>query len=119
MKKNILLHLLLLILVLMLFSCEEEAKITIQNNVHNATLEQISWDKYSIGHSLMPGVKSQKYTVYGHKNDFPKTSMVKFYMKRNGNQVYLETKNTFTLNIDDDLLIIISDTTEVINPLLQ
>ena len=114
--KKIILLCLLLVLVLALFSCDENANITIQNNVHNATLERVSWGKYSIAHSLMPGEKDN-YRVYDRKSKFPKTSVVKFYMKREGNQVYLETKYTFTLNVDDDLLIVISDTTQVINPL--
>jgi len=110
--------LLLLFLVMVLSSCMEDAKITVQNNVQNAKLERISWDNYSVASSLMTG-ESRGITVSDYKSDFPKTSVVKFLMTRGGNQVYLETKSTFTLDINDNLLIVISDTTEVINPALQ
>ena len=108
-----------LLLVLTLSSCYDKAKITIQNKVHNATLEQVSWDKYSVARSLLPG-EGSTITVYEQSNyRFPKKSVVKFYMKREGNQVYLETKYSFILDADDNLLIVISDTTQVVNPALR
>jgi len=112
MKKIILPYLLF---TLTLSSCYEKAKITVQNNVSNATLQQINWDNYPIAQSLLPGEK-RTYTVTDLKSDFPKKSVVKFYMKRGDNQVYLETKYIFTLDVDDNLLVVISDTTQVINP---
>ena len=115
MKKNILPF---LVLVLSFSSCYDKAKITIQNKVHNATLEQVSWDNHSVAGSLLPG-EGNTITVYEESNyRFPKTSVVKFYLKREGNQVYLETKYSFTLDADDNILIVISDTTQVVNPLL-
>ena len=103
---------------LLLSSCWEEAEITVQNKVSNATLKRVSWDGYDIAHSLLPGEKSRTRIIIDEKIEFPKTSVVKFYMTRGGNQVYLETKATFTLNIDDKLLIVISDDTQVVNPIL-
>jgi len=108
-----------LLLVLTLSSCYEEAKITIQNKVHNATLEQVSWDKHSIAGYLLPGEGNTVTIREESKNSFPKKSVVKFYMKREGNQVYLETKYSFILNADDNLLIVISDTTQVVNPTMR
>ena len=116
--KNIIISISLLVLVLTLSSCEESANITIQNNVHNASLERVGWDGYTIANYLIPGEK-KKYTVSDIKSNFPKNSVVKFYMRRDNNRVYLETKHTFTLDIDDNLVIVISDTTQVRNPLLQ
>jgi len=107
-----------LLLVLTLSSCYDKAKITIQNKVHNATLVQVSWDKHSVASSLLPGEGSTSTVYEGPDYRFPKTSVVKFYMKREGNQVYLETKYRFTLDANDNLLIVISDTTQVINPSL-
>ncbi|MCL2327426.1 MAG: hypothetical protein FWC39_02805 [Bacteroidetes bacterium] len=106
-----------LLFSLTLSSCYEKAKITIQNNVPNAVLQRINWDDYPIASSLLPGEK-RTYTVDDAKSKFPKESVVKFYMKRGDNQVYLETKQIFTLNINDDILIVISDTTQVVNPAL-
>ena len=105
------------LLVILLSSCNEEANISVQNKVHNATITQISWDNYSLGHSVLPGETSRKTKIVDKENKFPKTSVVKFYMKRGDNQVYLETKYAFTLHAGDNLLIVISDTTQVINPL--
>ena len=108
-----------LLLVLPLSSCYDKAKITIQNKVHNATLVQVSWDKHSVASSLLPG-EGSTITVREESNyHFPKKSNVKFYMKREGNQVYLETRYSFTLDADDNLLIVISDTTRVVNPIMR
>jgi hypothetical protein len=102
-------------LLLALASCQEEATITIQNNVSNATLEGVSWDDYFITNTLLPGEKSTR-TISDDKSKFPKKSVVKFYMKRSGNKVYLETKQTFSLDKKENIHIVISDTTQVINP---
>ena len=108
-----------LLLVLSLASCYDKANITIQNKVHNATLEQVSWDKHFVASALLPG-EGNTITVYeGSNYRLPKTSIVKFYMKREGNQVYLETKYSFTLDAGNNLLIVISDTTQVVNPALR
>ena len=109
-----------LLLVFILSSCQyDKAKITIQNKVHNATLEQVSWDEHSVARTLLPG-EGNTITVYESDNyRFPRKSVVKFYMKREGNQVYLETKYSFTLGADDDLLVVISDTTQVVNPAMR
>lgn len=104
-------------ITMFLYSCEEDAQITIQNKVHNATLMQISWDDYAISSTLLPGQKSKECNVVGRKEDFPKSSIVKFYMIRGENQVYLETKYPFTLDAGQNLLIVISDTASVVNPL--
>jgi hypothetical protein len=108
------------LLVFALFSCVKKAEIAVQNKVHNATLTKVSWDGHSIASSLMPGETGRTYKVtQDEKNKFPRNSVVKFYMTRGGNQVYLETKYSFLLDVDDNLLIVISDTTQVINPAVQ
>ena len=104
-------------MVLLLSSCYDKANITVQNKVHNATLTQIKWDNYSLGYSLLPG-ESKENVISDQKGKFPKRSVVKFYMKRGDNQVYLETKYAFTVYGGDNLLIVIADTTQVINPAL-
>ena len=104
------------ITLILLSSCNDKAKIAVQNKLRNVSLEQVSWDGYSIANSLLPGETSKTYKVVDFKSDFPKRAVVKFYMKRGDNQVYLETKYIFTLDVDDNLLVVISDTTQVINP---
>jgi len=100
-----------------MYSCQESAEISIQNKVHNASLENIYFGDYSVSYSLYPGQTSSKFTISDDKDDWPKMSQVEFFMVRDGNRVYLKTKASFRLNIDDDLLIVIADTTEVESPL--
>ncbi len=115
MKKVIILF---FISVSLLTACEKkEGYVTVQNKVHNTVLNQISWDNHFLGTSLLPGIKSQEATIIDKKESFPKNGVVKFYMQRGDNQVYLETKCSFSLDIDQHLLIVISDTTSVINPM--
>ena len=104
-------------LVMLLSSCYDKGYITVQNKVHNATLSHISWADYSLVSSLSPGEKSLKMTVSEKKKNFPKSDIIKFYMQRGENQVYLETKYSFTVDADQHLIVTISDTTSVINPL--
>jgi hypothetical protein len=100
-----------------LSSCDEkEADIRIQNLVHNATLERLSYSDHSITYSLVPGETSSRYTIYDEESEWPKLSQVEFYMVRNSQMVYLKTKASYNLNMDDDLLVVIADTTEVISP---
>ena len=107
------------LLVLVLSSCDDKGKITVQNKVHNVTLNKVSWDGYSIASSVLPGEMSKTLEIRDKKENFPKISVVKFYMTRGGNQVYLETKSTFVLDAGGNLLIVIADDTQVINPAAQ
>jgi hypothetical protein len=97
-------------------SCQESAHISVQNRVHNATLESVNYGEYSITYSIYPGETSSKNTILDNKNDWPKTSQLEFFMVRDGNRVYLKTIASYELNIDDDLLLIIADSTEVVSP---
>ncbi len=107
----------LLILSTLLFvACEDEGNIIVQNKVHNATLTQVSWGTYHVASSLLPGEKSSEKCISDKKDNFPKIAIVKFYLNRDDKQVYLETKQMFTLNGGQNLLIVISDTTSVVNP---
>lgn len=101
---------------LILSSCEKTAKIRVKNLVHNAALESISFDDYSIGYSLYPGETAPKTLISDEKSDWPKTAPIEFFMIRDNNRVYLKTRYGFTLDADDDLLVIIADTTEVVSP---
>jgi hypothetical protein len=110
-------YIVLLFGLIALSSCDEkEADIRIQNLVHNASLERLSYSDWSITYSLIPGETSSRYTIYDEESEWPKMSQIEFYMVRNSQMVYLKTKASYNLNIDDDLLIVIGDTTEVISP---
>jgi hypothetical protein len=100
-------------------SCMDDGKIKVQNKVHNTKLENISFGKVSIYSSLLPGETSTAVRVTDKKESFPKVNQLEFYMVSNGNRVYLKTKNKYKLDSGETLLITISDSTEVINPLLE
>jgi len=104
---------------LLLTSCMEKGKIKVENRVHNTKLESISFGDVSVYSSLLPGETSNEVAVIDKKNAFPIKNQLEFYMVSNGNKVYLKTKYSYSLDYDETLLITISDTTEVINPLIQ
>jgi len=104
----------------LLISCKDETgKIKVQNKVHNSKLDNISFGNVSVYYSLLPGETSAEVTITDKKESFPKINQLEFYMESNGNKVYLKTKNKYKLDSGVTLLITISDTTEVINPLLE
>lgn len=107
------------LITLVFSSCMEKGKVQVQNKVHNVTLESISYGDVSIYYSLLPGEKSEKVTIWDLRESFPMTHQLDFYMVGDGNRVYLKTKESYELNYDETLLIVITDSTEVINPLLD
>jgi len=106
-------------LMLVLVSCIEEGRVKVQNNVHNVMLEDISWGDISVYYSLMPGETSDEVLIEDHKEGFPKFGQVEFIMVRGDKQVYLKTKKRYSLDYGETLEIVITDTTEVINPMMQ
>ena len=103
----------------LIISCQEEGKIKIQNKLPNTILDNISFGNIPIYATLLPGETSSVITVSDYKESFPKINQLVFYMESNGNKVYLQTKTKFKLEYGETLLITISDSTEVINPLLK
>lgn len=113
-------HIIYLIASILFFgSCKyDEATITVINKVHSVKLESVSFDNHSVGSSLLPGEKvSQELSEHDSNVDFPITAPIKFYMVNGSSKVLLYTKKSFTLKAKDNLLIEITDDTEVINPL--
>jgi hypothetical protein len=118
MKKLIILSTVLAIFTLT--SCDmETGTIQVENRVHNVRLESINFGQYQVSYSLLPGEKSNVIKITDYKEDFPKTGPIEFIMTRDGNRVYLKTKMTYVLNYDEDILVIIADSTEVVNPLVK
>jgi len=109
---------LIVLLAISLSACveEETAKISVQNLVHNAYIENVGFYKHTISYSLFPGTSSSKYSISDTKENWPKVSQLEFYMVRDSRRVYLKTKYAYRLDVDDDLLVIIADTTEVVSP---
>ena len=116
MKRTIIL---LAILSLAFASCQEEAKIQVINEIHNVAMTDISWGNYSVYSRLMPGQASEKETIIDDAKNFPKRHRLKFYLSADGNTVFLETKEYFELDKGDFIRIIVTDITEVVNPLVD
>ncbi|MBN2744437.1 hypothetical protein LX69_02595 [Breznakibacter xylanolyticus] len=110
-----------LLIIITLTGCidYEEGTIRVQNKVHNVALQSINWGEYGIYDYVMTGETSAKRTISDEKENWPKTFQLEFYMTANGNLVYLKTRNKYTLNYNEDLIITISDTTDVYNPALE
>jgi hypothetical protein len=100
-------------------SCQEVGRIKVQNKLPNTKLDNISFGDISIYYSLLPGETSSEVTVSDSKRSFPKINQLEFYMESNGNKVYLKTKKKYRLDSDETLTITVSDTTQVINPLIK
>lgn len=106
----------ILFVVAALYSCNEKAYVKIENRVHNAALKNISWENHAVTETLFSGETSDELLIVDRKEEFPKKGVVKFYMERNRQRIYLETKYEFLLDAGQNLMIIISDTTAVVNP---
>jgi hypothetical protein len=109
----------LFVISLWITSCMDSGEMKVQNKVHNTKLENISFGDVSVYYSLLPGETSTEVKVTDKKESFPKINQLEFYMVSNGNRVYLKTKKAYQLEAGGKLLITISDSTEVINPLIN
>jgi hypothetical protein len=109
-------YIFLLPLVLFFLSCEEKAKIQVTNNVHNVRLDNISFSNTKIGNYLLPG-ESVEMKVTNIDFPFPSSSQLEFYMVKGDKRVFLKTKEKFQVDKDETLKIVITDDTELINPI--
>ena len=106
----------LLIAVILIQSCNNDhGKICVRNSVSSATLENVVWGNFMLANNLLPGESSIKLTLYNSDEKLPTTHRISFTMSANGSKVYLETEKLYSLQNGDDLLIIIDDSTKVIN----
>jgi hypothetical protein len=100
------------------FSCSNEAKIQVTNNVHNVRFDNISYANVQVGSNLLPG-ESTEITITDKYEDisFPITAQLEFYMVKGDKRVYLKTKEYFKVDKDETYKIIIDDRTELVNPM--
>lgn len=97
-------------------SCYKSAEIQVRNNISKVKIIDVKWGDNYIAGELLPGQTSSKITVTNHEEKFPATHNISFVMFANDKYVYLETISEYTLDEDQDLLIILEDTTRVQNP---
>ncbi len=114
MKLNILLSLFACILF---SSCENKATLEVQNNFSNVMLSNVGYSGATVASSLLPGASaSREFSDYNNDHNFPITSYIEFNMSAKGTTIYLRTEQSYTLDKDMNLLIVLSDSTRVINP---
>ena len=97
---------------------DDEAHIEVVNGVHNVRLQNISFVDFPLGYDLLPGESTGKKKLSEEYDDisFPLSGQIVFYMLgTDGSKVYLKTKESFRLNKNDNLQVVISDNTEVVN----
>jgi hypothetical protein len=115
--------LIFIVAIFTLTSCQKKSKIRVQNMLPKALIQNVEWGKIPISSQILPGQTSEAIVVYEDEPYYdiklPESKPVKFYISLNGDLVYLQTKFSFCLNEDDDLTILIADTTQVFNPLLE
>ena len=64
-----------LIIVSALFiftACEKEGRVNVENKIHNAKLESVSWYNRQISYSLLTGENSGDVTFRDDEDNFPK-----------------------------------------------
>lgn len=106
----------LLFLSALLTSCYKPGSISVENKVSNSQLNSIYWGDTYIGGSLLPGQTSGEVTVKKYMEKLPAKHNVSFVLKANGKEVYLETKQQYSLTEDQSIVITIDDTTAIFNP---
>ncbi len=111
------LQIILVICVAFIFqSCYKSADIQVRNNISRVKIMDVKWGDIYIAGELLPGQTSSKITVTNHEEKLPATHNISFVMSANDKYVYLETISEYMLDEDQDLLIILEDTTRVQNP---
>lgn len=101
---------------LSLQSCTEKGTVSVQNNISSVKISNVKWNGTHISYSLLPGQTSAEVEVRDEEGTFPKMGNVTFTMSANNRSVYLETQEVYTLDADDNLLIVLDDATEITNP---
>ena len=92
-------------------SCKP-GKIRVQNNISQVVITNVQWGDTYLAYELLPGETSSKQKV----SDVPESNKIRFVMQANSQSIYLETEELYHLDHDDDLLIVLTDSTPVKNP---
>ena len=109
-------YIIFLSMLLLLASCAGRGTISVKNDLPYVTLDDVSWGEYNLTNSLTSGETTVPKEIVDEKNKYPKMNPLEFYMVRAGKRVCLRTKQIYTMDNDGDLLIVIKDTTAVVNP---
>jgi hypothetical protein len=105
-----------------MMACHDPSSIKVKNNLSKAVIKNAEWGGVPISSQLLPGEISNKIKIYDNNYydiKLPEKHQIKFYIDVNGDQIYLETKEHYKLDIEEDITLEINDSTAVINPLLE
>ncbi|PKP12080.1 MAG: hypothetical protein CVU09_00865 [Bacteroidetes bacterium HGW-Bacteroidetes-4] len=97
-------------------SCYKPATIRVQNNITQVKIVDVKWGEVYLATELLPGETSEKSSIEKYEKELLGKHPVSFIMTANNKSIYLETEEEFLLNEDDDILIILTDDTQVKNP---
>lgn len=97
-------------------SCYKPGEIQIQNNISKAEIINVEWGDILIASELIPGQSSNKIEITKRMKKLPSTQKISFTMRANGQTVFLRTNDSYALDEDDFLHIILNDDTPVYNP---
>lgn len=108
----------LLLFSVFTIACDEKkAHIQVQNNISQVVIEDVRWGDIFIDSRLFPGETSSKKRIRETSTiELPYSGTISFRMKANNQVIFLETEETFTLDEEDDILVVLSDSTLVRNP---
>lgn len=103
---------------------EDPGEITVQNLIHGAVIKDVRWGDLFLAGELLPGEKSAKQRVHDANEasygvDLPAAYPIKFYMEVQGDRLYLQTRELYSLDTQIKTDVILSDTTQVYNPVLE
>lgn len=102
--------------VFVLQSCYKSGEIQVQNNISNVVIEDVYWGDNYLSSELMPGEKSSVNIINKYEEELPSSNTITFKMTANNSSIYLQTVEKFTLNQDEKILIVLEDSTKVVNP---
>lgn len=114
----------LLLCVAAIGCAEKPGKISVQNSIRGVVISDVRWGDIFITDQLLPGEASNSITVYDAGDDsygvnLPTAYPIRFYMEVQGDRIYLETRESYKLDVEEDIDVILYDSTRVFNPLLE
>lgn len=104
------------LVILLLQSCYRPGEIQVKNNITKVKITDVKWGDIYIATDLLPGESSKKLTIDKYEEKLPSSHKISFKMTANNKSIYLQTEVEYLLNEDDDLLVILTDSTKVKNP---
>lgn len=105
-----------IVVVIILQACHKPGEIRVQNNISKAVITDVKWGDIRISNELLPGETSSKTKIDRHTQKLPARNTVSFIMNANQKSIYLVTDESYLLDEDDLLHIVLDDNTKVSNP---